>query len=105
MSNKELDEIQAIFFEECTEGLTTAEAGLSAMAAGDASQDVIAGVFRAVHSIKGGAGAFGHDALLAFSHAFENVLDKVRAGAIAADTDMGQRLRCARRQRGACDAG
>ncbi|MFV0623230.1 chemotaxis protein CheA [Sphingomonas sp. ac-8] len=78
----ELDEIQAIFFEECAEGLATAEQGLSAMAAGDVSADVIAGVFRAVHSIKGGAGAFGHAALTAFSHRFENVLDEVRAGRI-----------------------
>ncbi|MBJ6122125.1 chemotaxis protein CheA [Sphingomonas mollis] len=79
----DLDDIQAIFFEECAEGLATAESGLSAMAAGDVSAKVIAGVFRAVHSIKGGAGAFGHVALTAFSHRFENVLDEVRAGRIA----------------------
>lgn len=79
----DLDDIQAIFFEECAEGLVTAEAGLSAMDAGDVSDKVIAGVFRAVHSIKGGAGAFGHAALTAFSHRFENVLDEVRAGRVA----------------------
>jgi two-component system, chemotaxis family, sensor kinase CheA len=78
----ELDEIQAIFFEECTEGLTTAEQGLSAMQGGDVSAEVIAGVFRAVHSIKGGAGAFGHADLTAFAHKFENVLDEVRGGKI-----------------------
>ena len=80
----ELDEIQAIFFEECAEGLVAAENGLSAMADGDISADTIAGVFRAVHSIKGGSGAFGHAALLAFSHRFENVLDEIRAGRIPA---------------------
>jgi len=79
----ELDEIQAIFFEECAEGLTAAEAGLSAMKAGDADAETIASVFRAVHSIKGGAGAFGHVDLTAFAHRFENVLDEVRAGRIA----------------------
>ncbi|NYT42083.1 chemotaxis protein CheA [Sphingomonas sp. R-74633] len=78
----EFDDIQAIFFEECTEGLTTAEQGLSAMQAGDISADVIAGVFRAVHSIKGGAGAFGHADLTAFAHKFENVLDEIRGGKI-----------------------
>ena len=78
----EFDDIQAIFFEECTEGLTTAEQGLSAMQAGDVSAEVIAGVFRAVHSIKGGAGAFGHADLTAFAHKFENVLDEVRGGKI-----------------------
>ncbi|WP_375195265.1 chemotaxis protein CheA, partial [Sphingobium sp.] len=84
----ELDEIQAIFFEECAEGLVVAEQGLSAMAAGDVSADVIAGVFRAVHSIKGGSGAFGHGALQAFSHRFENVLDEVRAGQIPATAEV-----------------
>ena len=79
----DLDDIQAIFFEECAEGLATAEAGLSAMDAGDTSPGVIAGVFRAVHSIKGGAGAFGHAALTAFAHRFESVMDEVRAGRIA----------------------
>ena len=66
----DLDAIQAIFFEECTEGLAAAEGGLSAMADGDTSAETIAGVFRAVHSIKGGSGAFGHAALLAFSHRY-----------------------------------
>jgi len=90
--DKELDEIQAIFFEECVEGLGTAEEGLTALANGEASPDVIAGVFRAVHSIKGGAGAFGHNALLTFSHAFENVLDKIRAGDIATTPEIGQQM-------------
>ncbi|WP_395391322.1 chemotaxis protein CheA [Novosphingobium sp. BL-8A] len=88
----ELDEIQAIFFEECAEGLAMAEEGLSAMAAGDTSAGVIAGVFRAVHSIKGGSGAFGHTALLGFSHRFENVLDEVRAGRIAPTPEVTQCL-------------
>lgn len=86
--SSELDEIQAIFFEECAEGLATAEAGLSAMAAGDVSAETIAGVFRAVHSIKGGSGAFGHADLLAFSHRFENVLDEVRAERIPATPEV-----------------
>jgi len=86
--NEELDEIQGIFFEECTEGLGVAEEGLSVMAAGDASADVIAGVFRAVHSIKGGSGAFGHMNLLTFSHRFENVLDEVRSGTIVPTQDV-----------------
>ncbi|MBA4761527.1 chemotaxis protein CheA [Sphingomonas sp.] len=78
----DMDDIQAIFFEECAEGLAAAEQGLSAMQAGDVSAGTIAAVFRAVHSIKGGAGAFGHVALTAFAHKFENLLDEVRAGRI-----------------------
>lgn len=88
----DFDDIQAIFFEECAEGLTIAEQGLSAMVAGDCSPEVVAGVFRAVHSIKGGSGAFGHSALLAFSHCFENVLDEVRAGHIPATRPVAQTM-------------
>lgn len=84
----DLEDIQAIFFEECAEGLAAAEAGLSRMAAGQADVETIAAVFRAVHSIKGGSGAFGHSDLLAFSHRFENVLDEVRAGRITSDSDV-----------------
>jgi len=47
----DMDEIQAIFFAECSEGL----------ADGDRSDSTIAAVFRAVHSIKGGSRAFGHN--------------------------------------------
>ena len=88
----DLDAIQAIFFEECSEGLVGAEAGLAAMADGDVALETIAGVFRAVHSIKGGSGAFGHAALLAFSHRFENVLDEVRAGRIAPTQEVVRQL-------------
>ena len=84
----ELDEIQTMFFEECAEGLDIAEQGLSMMLAGNTSKEVIANVFRAVHSIQGGSGAFGHAALLAFSHCFENVLDEVRAGQIPATAEV-----------------
>jgi two-component system chemotaxis sensor kinase CheA len=38
-----------------------------------------------VHSIKGGAGAFGLDDLVAFAHVFETTLDEVRNGRLAAD--------------------
>ena len=78
----DLESIQAIFFEECEEGLIAAEAGLNQMSAGNTSPDVIAAVFRAVHSIKGGSGAFGFMDLLGFSHKFENLLEEVRGGRI-----------------------
>lgn len=74
------EEIQAIFFQECDEGLASAEAGLMACRAGEQDADTINTIFRAVHSIKGGAGAFGFSALQSFTHHFETVLDLVRSG-------------------------
>ncbi len=55
------------------------------MAAPDAPQDIetVHGVFRAVHSIKGGGGAFGLTSLVEFAHVFETVLDQMRSGKLA----------------------
>jgi two-component system chemotaxis sensor kinase CheA len=35
-------------------------------------------IFRAAHSIKGGSGIFGFDALTGLTHIMENLLDKAR---------------------------
>jgi two-component system chemotaxis sensor kinase CheA len=59
--------------------------GLAYLAAGQAGGDTIHAVFRAVHSIKGAAGAFGMDALVAFAHRFETALDAAREGRLELD--------------------
>jgi two-component system, chemotaxis family, sensor kinase CheA len=76
------EEIQQIFFVECEESLAAAEAGLAACREGTQDADTVNGVFRAVHSIKGGAGAFGFAALQAYTHTFETLLSDVREGAV-----------------------
>lgn len=58
---------------------------LLAMQGGDTDSETVNAVFRAVHSVKGGAGAFGMDALVRFAHVFETTLDAVRNGELAAD--------------------
>ncbi|WP_343613419.1 chemotaxis protein CheA [Novosphingobium sp.] len=74
------EDIQALFFVECEEAQGAAEAGLAACRAGTQDADTVNGVFRAIHSIKGGAGAFGFAALQTFAHAFETLLSEVREG-------------------------
>ncbi|MES2493171.1 MAG: chemotaxis protein CheA [Pseudomonadota bacterium] len=76
------EEIQAIFFAECDESLQAAEAGLAACRAGSRDSETINAIFRAVHSIKGGAGAFGFEALQAYTHIFETLLSDVRDGSV-----------------------
>jgi len=76
------EEIQQIFFVECEESLAAAETGLAACKAGTQDADTINAVFRAVHSIKGGAGAFGFEALQAYTHIFETLLSDVREGTV-----------------------
>jgi two-component system, chemotaxis family, sensor kinase CheA len=79
------DEIRNIFLLECDEGLGVAEEGLTACQANPADAEAINSIFRAVHSIKGGAGAFGYAALQAFTHKFETLLQQVRDGDRALD--------------------
>ncbi len=76
------EEIQAIFFLECEESLAAAEAGLAACRDGTQDADTVNAVFRAVHSVKGGAGAFGFVALQAYTHTYETLLSDVREGTV-----------------------
>ncbi|MES1199515.1 MAG: chemotaxis protein CheA [Pseudomonadota bacterium] len=80
MSGDTLDAIKATFFQECDELLADLEAGLLALESGEDDGDTINAVFRAVHSVKGGAGAFGFDDLVGFAHVFETALDEMRSG-------------------------
>ena len=77
-------EIRQTFFEECAEQLAELEAGLLAIENGEADSDTVNAVFRAVHSIKGGAGAFSLDDLVRFSHIFETTLDELRSDRLEA---------------------
>ena len=80
--------IRDTYFQECEEQLAELESGLLAMESGDTDAETINAVFRAVHSIKGGAGAFSLDALVRFAHAFETVMDEVRAGRLAPSAEV-----------------
>jgi two-component system chemotaxis sensor kinase CheA len=80
-----LEAIKVTFFQECEELLGELEAGLLALQAGEGDEETVNAVFRAVHSVKGGAGAFGLESLVRFAHTFETTLDKVRSGALKAD--------------------
>ncbi len=55
---------------------------------GDTDPETVNAVFRAVHSIKGGAGAFGLDDLVSFAHVFETTLDCVRSNKLEASQDL-----------------
>ena len=80
-----LEAIKVTFFQECEELLGDLETGLLSLQAGEGDDETVNAVFRAVHSVKGGAGAFGLEALVRFAHTFETTLDKVRSGALKAD--------------------
>jgi two-component system chemotaxis sensor kinase CheA len=83
-----LDQLKHTFFDECSEGLQQTEQGLSDIRDGLGNDETVNAVFRAVHSVKGGAGIFGFEALVEFAHVFETTLDAVRRGDLATSTDV-----------------
>ena len=80
MSDDPFEAIKVTFFQECDELLADLESGLLAIEGGAADDETVNAVFRAVHSVKGGAGAFGLDELVRFAHVFETLLDEIRSG-------------------------
>ncbi|MGJ8623649.1 MAG: chemotaxis protein CheA [Yoonia sp.] len=76
------------FFEECEDLLAALTDGLAAICDGQTDPETVNAVFRAVHSIKGAAGAFSMDELVGFAHKFETVLDAMRAGQLDPDPQL-----------------
>ena len=76
----DMNEIHAIFFEESFEGVDTMEAGLLKLDPQSADGELINTIFRAAHSIKGGAATFGFSAVSDFTHGVETLLDQLRSG-------------------------
>jgi two-component system, chemotaxis family, sensor kinase CheA len=87
----DMAEIAKVFFQECREGLDVMEAGLLSL---DASADLenINTIFRAAHSIKGGAATFGFSAVAQFTHGVETLLDEMRNAARPVTEDAVQVL-------------
>ena len=87
-----LEQFRKTYFEECAELLDALQANLDSLANGSGDNDTLHAIFRSVHSIKGGAGAFGFDALVAFSHVFESLLDAMREQKVSTTPDVTQLL-------------
>jgi len=89
--NSSID-IRQTFFQECEELLEALDDGLNALAAasedGTIDSETVNAVFRAVHSIKGGAAAFGLEMLVRFAHQFETALDAMRSGKLVATPEI-----------------
>jgi two-component system chemotaxis sensor kinase CheA len=82
----DMAQFHQVFFEESFEGLEIMENGLMALTPGIAEAELIDSIFRAAHSIKGGAGTFGFAPISDFTHALETLLDQMRDGTRAVST-------------------
>ena len=78
----DLETFKATYFDECSELLVELEEQFAAIEEGERDADRLNAVFRAIHSIKGGAGAFGFSDLVGFAHHYETLLDYVRTSQI-----------------------
>ena len=78
----DLSQFHEVFFEESMEGLDVMESGLLGMDLNSPNEETINNVFRAAHSIKGGAGTFGFQSVSDFTHGLESVLDQLRSDEI-----------------------
>ncbi|WP_422027189.1 chemotaxis protein CheA [Roseovarius sp.] len=88
MSSGGTEDFRSSFFEECEELLESMHDGFDLLADGAQDGETMNAIFRAVHSIKGGAGAFGFTDLVTFAHQFETALDHVRSGKCDAEEDL-----------------
>ena len=73
----DLSQFIPTFLEESFEGLEVMESGLLNLDTEDA--ETINAIFRAAHSIKGGAGTFGFSHITDFTHVVETLMDELRA--------------------------
>ncbi len=76
----DMAQFHQVFFEESFEGLAVMESGLLNLDMGDVDSEEINTIFRAAHSIKGGSGTFGFNAVADFTHLMETLLDEMRDG-------------------------
>jgi len=74
----DLAEIREIFFEESVENLNRMESNLLELEKGTVDSELINSIFRGAHSIKGGAGIFNFEEIIAFAHIMETLLDDMR---------------------------
>jgi two-component system chemotaxis sensor kinase CheA len=101
------------FFDESFERADAMEQALLRLDVQADNGEVIHDIFRAAHSIKGGAATFGFAAVAGFTHHLETLLDSVRSGQRGVDAtlvelmlraaDHVRGLLVAARDGGACD--
>ncbi|MBV6751540.1 chemotaxis protein CheA [Pseudomonas chlororaphis] len=83
-----LDQAQQTFIVEARELLQDMESSLLHLESEPDDNDAIGAIFRAAHTIKGSAGLFGLSPIVGFTHIVEDVLDRLREGAIQVDGEL-----------------
>ncbi len=78
-----MEEIYTVFIQESQELLEALEEGLLRLEAGDRDEDTVHSIFRAAHTIKGGAGVVNLEDIEQFTHVLESLLEDLRTRKIS----------------------
>jgi len=73
----DMSQFYEVFFDEAEELLAEAEHLLLGIDMDDPDDEELNAIFRAAHSIKGGAATFGFMDMTEITHVLENLLDKI----------------------------
>jgi two-component system chemotaxis sensor kinase CheA len=79
----DMSQFYEVFFDEAEELLAEAERLLLGIEIDDPDSEELNAIFRAAHSIKGGAATFGFMDMTEITHVLENLLDKIRKNEMA----------------------
>lgn len=79
----DMSQFYQVFFDESDELLAEAERLLMALDIASPDPEDLNAIFRAAHSIKGGAATFGMTDMTEITHVLENLLDKIRKNEMA----------------------
>lgn len=85
---KDISDFYQTFFDEADELLADMEQHLLVLQPEAPDAEQLNAIFRAAHSIKGGAGTFGFSVLQETTHLMENLLDEARRGEMQLNTDI-----------------
>ena len=86
------EHLKSTYFQECAELLESVYTHLAALEQDRADAETVHAIFRAIHSIKGGGGAFGFERMVAFAHVLETLLDLLRDDRILLAPDIAALL-------------
>lgn len=84
----DISDFYQTFFDEADELLADMEQHLLGLDPQEPDSEQLNAIFRAAHSIKGGAGTFGFTVLQETTHILENILDGARRGEMQLSTDI-----------------
>ncbi|ENF4191591.1 chemotaxis protein CheA [Escherichia coli] len=84
----DISDFYQTFFDEADELLADMELHLLVLQPEAPDAEQLNAIFRAAHSIKGGAGTFGFSVLQETTHLMENLLDEARRGEMQLNTDI-----------------